>query len=95
MGKKSDIKLINQLTTPNKFKTFPSTKTIVSYILTMDNFFYNLIEYPEINKSIKGVLVTSSTINSQQCYACEIANVSKKVKVIKEGKMLVACAPLI
>ena len=74
----------------------PRTEMIVPGIVNEDNnSLYRLTEYPRTDYSFKGVLMTSSLLNlSRNVIPVRVVNVGEKARVIKEGEVLAACAPV-
>ncbi|GFS37938.1 retroviral aspartyl protease family protein [Nephila pilipes] len=80
------------------FKSDFKNNELHSYsgVLTDDNnFHYGLIEYPDIDNGIRGVVVASSLVDlSRNVIPVRIANISDKTKVIKEGEVLATYTPV-
>ena len=72
------------------------TETIIPGIANGDNnFCCGLIDYRSTDNNFIGVLVASSLVDvSRNVIPVRVINMSDKARVIKEGEMLAACAPV-
>ncbi|GFW18443.1 retrovirus-related Pol polyprotein from transposon 412 [Trichonephila clavipes] len=80
----------------NKLSLSPRTECIIPGLVAENRKFrFGLIDYPDPDNSKGGVLIASSVVDlSKSVIPVRVANISDKTRIIQEGEVIAACAPV-
>ncbi|GFT35149.1 retrovirus-related Pol polyprotein from transposon 297 [Trichonephila clavipes] len=74
----------------------PRTESIIAVLVAENRKHrFGLIDYPDPDNSKEGVLIASSVVDlSMSVIPVRVANISDKTRLIQEGELIAACAPV-
>ncbi|GFT72103.1 retrovirus-related Pol polyprotein from transposon opus [Trichonephila clavipes] len=72
------------------------TESIIAGLVAENRKYrFGLIDYPDPDNSKEGVLIASSVVDlSKSVIPVRVANISDKTRLIQEGELIAACAPV-